>query len=107
MANYETLKQLLNDTSLQHTLTDHLACDKVRLNLYEEDDNHYILDVQVITKIGEEDVVIYTETFEFKLTNRDTLDFFNIRFGEFVSPSQALETARLGQIIENRLKSFL
>ena len=107
MTTYEKLKQLLNDASLQQTLTDHLACDKVRLNLYEEDDNHYILDVQAITKIVDEDLVIYTETFEFKLTNRDTLDFFIIRFGEFVSPSQALETARLGQIIENRLKSFL
>lgn len=107
MTNYETLKQLLNDASLQQTLTDHLACDKVRLNLYEEDDNHYILDVQAITKIVDEEIVVYTETFEFKLTNRDTLDFFIIHFEKFVSPSQALETARLGQIIENRLKSFL
>lgn len=107
MTTCEKLKQLLNDTNLQQTLADHLNCDTVRLNLYEEDDNRYILDVQVITRIGDEDVVIYTETFEFKLTNRDTLDFFMIRFEKFVSPSQALETARLGQIIENRLKSFL
>ena len=107
MTTYEKLKQLLNDTSLHQTLTDHLACDKVRLNLYEEDDNLYILDVRVINVLDYEEIVVYTETFEFKLTNRDTLDFFIIRFGEFVSPSQALETARLGQIIENRLKSFL
>lgn len=107
MTTYERLKQLLNDADLHRTLTDHLSCDTVRLNLYEEDDNRYILDVQVITRIGDEDVVIYTETFEFKLTNRDTLDFFMIRFEKSVSPSQALETARLGHIIENRLKSFL
>lgn len=107
MTTYEKLKQLLNDTNLLQTLADHINCDKVRLNLYEEDDNHYILDVQAITKIVDEDLVIYTETFEFKLTNRDTLDFFIIRFSEFVSPSQALETAKTGLIIENRLKSFL
>lgn len=107
MTTYEKLKHLFNDASLQQALVDHLNCDRVRLNLYEEDDNRYILDVQVITRIGDEDVVIYTETFEFKLTNRDTLDFFMIRFEKSVSPSQALETARLGHIIENRLKSFL
>ena len=107
MTTYEKLKQLLNDTNLLQTLADHINCDKVRLNLYEEDDNHYILDVQAITKIVDEDLVIYTETFEFKLTNRDTLDFFIIRFGEFVSPSQALETAKTGQIIEEHLKASL
>lgn len=107
MTTYEKLKQLLNDTNLQQTLADHLNCDTVRLDLYEEDDNLYILDVRVINVLDYEEIVVYTETFEFKLTNRDTLDFFIIHFEKFVSPSQALETARLGQIIENRLKSFL
>lgn len=107
MTTYEKLKQLFNDTNLQQALADHLNCDTVRLNLYEEDDNLYILDVQVINVIEYEEIVVYTETFEFKLTNRDSLEFFIIHFDQFVSPSQALETARLGHIIENRLKSFL
>lgn len=107
MTNYETLKQLLNDTDLQRKLTDHLNCDKVRLNLYEEDDRLYVLDLRVINALENEDVVLYTETFEFKLTSRDSIDFFIIQFDRFVSPSQALETAKTGQIIESHLDLYL
>ena len=107
MTTYEKLKQLLNDTNLLQTLADHINCDKVRLNLYEEDDNLYILDVRVINVLDYEEIVVYTETFEFKLTNRDTLDFFIIHFEKFVSPHQALETAKTGQIIEDHLRASL
>lgn len=107
MTTYEKLKQLLNDTNLLQTLTDHINCDKVRLNLYEEDNQCYLLELRVIQIIDDREVLIYIESFTFKLTDRGSLLFFDIRFGEFVSPSQSLETARLGQIIENRLKSFL
>lgn len=107
MTTYEKLKQLLNDTNLLQTLADHLDCDKVRLNLYEEDDQCYLLELRVIQIIDDREVLIYIESFAFQLTDRDSLLFFNIRFDEFVSPSQALETAKTGQIIENHLNSFL
>lgn len=107
MTTYEKLKQLLNDTNLHQTLTDHLDCDKVRLNLYEEDNQCYLLELRVIQIIDDREVLIYIESFAFQLTDRDSLLFFNIRFDEFVSPSQALETAKTGQIIETHLNSFL
>lgn len=107
MTTYEKLKQLLNDTSLHQTLTDHLDCDKVRLNLYEEDDQCYLLELRVIQIIDDREVLKYTDSFAFELSDLDSLFFFAIRFKEYVSPSQALETAKTGQIIENHLNSFL
>lgn len=107
MTTYEKLKQLLNDTNLLQTLTDHLDCDKVRLNLYEEDNQCYLLELRVIEIIDDREVLKYVDSFAFELSNLDSLFFFAIRFNEFVSPNQALETAKTGLIIENRLKSFL
>ena len=107
MTTYEKLKQLLNDANLLQTLADHINCDKVRLNLYEEDNQCYLLELRVIQIIDDREVLIYIESFAIQLTDRGSLLFFDIRFGEFVSPSQALETAKTGLIIENRLKSFL
>lgn len=107
MTTYEKLKQLLNDADLQRKLTDHLDCDKVRLNLYEEDDQCYLLELRVIQIIDDREVLKYVDSFAFELSNLDSLFFFAIRFNEFVSPNQALETAKTGLIIENRLKSFL
>lgn len=107
MTTYEKLKQLLNDTNLLQTLADHVNCDKVRLNLYEEDNQCYLLELRVIQIIDDREVLKYVDSFAFELSNLDSLFFFAIRFNEFVSPSQALETAKTGLIIENRLKSFL
>ena len=107
MTTYEKLKQLLNDADLLQTLTDHLDCDKVRLNLYEEDNQCYLLELRVIQIIDDREVLKYVDSFAFELSNLDSLFFFAIRFNEFVSPNQALETAKTGLIIENRLKSFL
>lgn len=107
MTTYEKLKQQLNDADLQRKLTDHLDCDKVRLNLYEEDNQCYLLELRVIQIIDDREVLKYVDSFAFELSNLDSLFFFAIRFNEFVSPNQALETAKTGLIIENRLKSFL
>lgn len=107
MTTYEKLKQLLNDTNLLQTLADHINCDKVRLNLYEEDNQCYLLELRVIQIIDDREVLKYTDSFAFELSNLDSLFFFAIRFGEFVSPSQALETAKTGQIIEEHLKASL
>lgn len=107
MTNYEKLQHLLNDTNLQKTLTDHLLCSKVKLDLYEEDNRRYLLDLHVIERIDDEDVLIYTESFAFQLNDRNSLLFFGILLNEVVSPRQALEIARTGQSIEDRLNAFL
>lgn len=107
MTTYEKLKQLLNDASLQRKLTDHLCCSKVKLNLYEEDDQYYLLHLHEIKIIDNEEVLIYIRAFAFRLNDRGSLLFFDILFHEFVSPSLALETAKAGQIIEDHLNSLL
>ena len=65
MTTYEKLKQLLNDTNLLQTLADHINCDKVRLNLYEEDNQCYLLELRVIHIIDDREVLIYIESFAF------------------------------------------
>ena len=107
MTNYEKLQQLLNDENLQKTLTDHLICSKVKLDLHEEDNRRYLLNLHVIESIDDEDVLIYIESFAFQLNDRNLLLFFGIVLNDLVSPRQALETAKTGQIIEDHLKSFL
>lgn len=107
MTTYEKLKQLLNDTNLLQTLADHINCDKVRLNLYEEDNQCYLLELRVIQIIDDREVLKYVDSFAFELSNLDSLFFFAIRFNESVSPSQALETAKTGQLIEDHLKASL
>ena len=107
MTTYEKLKQLLNDTNLLQTLADHINCDKVRLNLYEEDNQCYLLELRVIQIVDDREVLKYTDSFAFELNDLDSLFFFAIRFKEYVSPHQALETAKTGQIIEEHLKASL
>lgn len=107
MTNYEKLQQLLNDENLQKTLTDHLLCSKVKLDLHEKDNRSYLLDLHMIERIDDEDVLIYTESFAFQLNDRNSLLFFGILLNELVSPRQALETAKTGQIIEDHLNAFL
>ena len=107
MTTYEKLKHLLNDANLLQTLADHINCDKVRLNLYEEDDQCYLLELRVIQIIDDREVLKYTDSFAFELSDLDSLFFFAIRFKEYVSPSQGLETAKTGQIIEEHLKASL
>lgn len=107
MTTYEKLKQLLNDADLQRKLTDHLNCDKVRLNLYEEDNQCYLLELRVIQIIDDREVLKYTDSFAFELNDLDSLFFFAIRFKEYVSPRAALEIAKTGQLIEDHLRSSL
>lgn len=76
MTTYEKLKQLLNDTNLLQTLADHINCDKVRLNLYEEDDQCYLLELRVIQIIDDREVLKYVDSFAFELSNLDSLFFF-------------------------------
>ena len=107
MTTYEKLKQLLNDADLQRRLTDHLACDKVRLNLLELDKIYHELELRVIQIIDDREVLKYVDSFAFELSDLDSLFFFAIRFKEYVSPHQALETAKTGQIIEDHLRASL
>lgn len=107
MTTYEKLKQLLNDTNLLQTLADHINCDKVRLNLYEEDNQCYLLELRVIQIVDDREVLKYVDSFAFELSNLDSLFFFAIRFKEYVSPHQALETAKTGQLIEDHLRASL
>ena len=107
MTTYEKLKQLLNDADLQRKLTAHLACDKVRLKLIELDKLYHELDLQVIKIVDDREVLKYTDSFAFELNDLDSLFFFAIRSKEYVSPHQALETAKTGQIIEEHLKASL
>ena len=107
MTTYEKLKQLLNDADLQRKLTDHLACDKIRLKLIELDKMYHELDLQVIKIVDDREVLKYTDSFAFELNDLDSLFFFTIRFKEYVSPRAALEIAKTGQIIEEHLKALL
>lgn len=107
MTKYEMLQTLLSDTAFMQALIGHLDCDKVELLLNEHDGNEYLLDVKVIDVFGNAELVMYTESFDFRLDDRCSVAAFYIKFNDRVSVKDAIESAELGKLIENYLKSKL
>ena len=108
MTKYGMLQTLLSGTAFIQTLIGHLNCDKVELLLNEHDGNEYLLDVKVIDVFGSQELVMYIETFDFRLDDRGSIAAFYIKFNnDQVSVKDALDSAELGKLIENYLKSEL
>ena len=107
MTKYGMLQTLLSDTVFMQALIDHLDCDKVELLLNEHDGNEYLIDVKVIDVFGGTELVMYIETFDFRLDDRGSVAAFYIKFNDRVSVKDAIESAELGKLIENYLKSEL
>lgn len=107
MTKYGMLQTLLSDTAFMQALIDHLNCDKVELLLNEHDGNEYLLDVKVIDVFGNTELAMYTESFDFRLDDRSSVAAFYLKFNDRVSVKDAIESAELGKLIENYLKSEL
>lgn len=107
MTKYRMLQTLLSDTAFMQALIGHLDCDKVELLLNEHDGNEYLLDVKVIDVFGSQELVMYIETFDFRLDDRGSIAAFYIKFNDRVSVKDTIESAELGKLIENYLKSEL
>lgn len=107
MTKYRMLQTLLSSTAFMQALIGHLNCDKVELLLNEHDGNEYLLDVKVIDVFGSTELVMYTESFDFRLDECGSIAAFYIKFNDRVSVKDALTSAELGKLIENYLKSEL
>ena len=107
MTKYEMLQLLLNEESFQSSLTSHIGCDRAQIVLSETDDQEYLLDVKVVDFFYDQELVMYTETFEIELDYRGSIRSFLIRFNDRATVNEALESANLGKIIEDFLKSKL
>ena len=107
MTKYEMLQTVLSNTAFMQALIGHLYCDKVELLLNEHDGNEYLLDVKVIDVFGSAELVMYTESFDFRLDDRCSAAAFYIKFNDRVSVKDALASAELGKLIESYLKSEL
>ena len=107
MTNYEMLQTLLNDSNLQKSIVEHLACGKVELILKESKSNIYLLDVKIIEVSKSVELLMYTETFEIGLDDRGSVRDFFIQMIDHVTVNDALESAKLGKIVEDFLRSKL
>ena len=111
MTDKEMLQTLLNDDDLHKSIIDHLECGKVELLLKEDESNRYLLDVKVIDVFddvfNEVELLKYIETFEIELDSRRSVRYFFIRMLDHVTVNDALESANLGKIIEDFLRSKL
>ena len=107
MTKYEMLQILISDADFQNKLTSYLQCDKIKLLLNEHDGNEYMLDVDVIDTFDDSDVKMYSEIFDFRLDDRGSVAAFYIKFNDKVTVVSAVESAMLGKIIEEYLKSKL
>lgn len=107
MTKYEMLQHLLNTLIFKELITKYLHCDKINVILSEYEKDQYLLDVEVIDVLNDQEVKMYTESFEIELDYRGSVRSFFIRFSDKVTVNSAFESADLGEKIEDFLKSRL
>lgn len=107
MTNYEMLQTLLNNSDLLDSIIDHLNCYRVEMILSEYEPNKFLLDVKIFFVFNIAEILMHTATFEFSLSNFGSIESFFIRTADRLTVKDALESAKLGEIIEDFLRSRL
>lgn len=107
MTNYEMLQTLLNNSDLLDSIIDHLNCYRVEMILSEYESDKFLLDVEVIEGYDKIEIVMHTATFEIELDRFRSLRSFFLRMSDLVTVNDALESAKLGKIVEDFLRSRL
>ena len=109
MTKYEMLQHLLNHPSLHESIMQHLEFGKAKMLLREHEfnDYYYFLDVHVVDDLDGKDVLISADSFEIELDCRDSVKSFVVRMPNLVTVDSAIESANLGKIIEEFLRSRL
>lgn len=107
MNKFETLKHLLKETALKESIIAQQSCDYARLRLDQTDEKEYLLHVDLIRRIDEENITILSCGFEFSLSEQNTIELFTIRFNEIARSKEARMSAELVETIEDFLNSRL
>lgn len=107
MKKFETLKHLLKETALKERIIAQQSCDDIQLRLDQTDEKEYLLHVDLIRRIDEENITILSCGFEFSVSEQNTIELFTIRFNEIARFKEARMSAEIVEMIEDFLKSRL
>lgn len=107
MTNYEMLQTLLNDSDLQDSIVNELECGRSEIILSEYEPDKFLLDVKIFFVFNGAEILMHTAAFEFDLSNFGSIESFFIRTADRLTVKDALESAKLGEIIEDFLRSRL
>ena len=107
MTKYEMLQTLLNEEDLQDSIVNELECGRSEMILSEYESNKFLLDVKIFFVFNSAEILMHTAAFEFDLSNFGSIESFFIRTADRLAVKDALESAKLGEIIEDFLRSRL
>ncbi len=107
MTRHEMLKHLLKETELKERIIAQQSCDDVRLRLDQTDEKEYLLYVDLIRRIDEDNITLLSCGFEFSLSEQNTLELLTIRFYEIACSKEAKMSAEIFEMIEDFLRSRL
>lgn len=107
MNKLEMLKRLLKETALKERIIAQQSCDDARLSLDQTDETEYLLHVDMIRRIDEENITILSCGFEFSVSEQNTIELFTIRFNEIAHFKEVRMSAEIIETIEDFVKSRL
>lgn len=107
MDKSETLKHLMKETALKERIIAQQSCDDARLRLDQTDEKEYILYVDLIRRIDEENITMLSCGFEFSVSEQNTLELFTIRFNKIARSKEARMSAEIIETIEDFLRDRL
>ena len=106
MTKYDILQHLLNNPSLHESIMKYLEFGKAKMLLREHEFNDYYYFL-VVDDLDGKDVLISADSFEIELDYRGSVKSFVVRMPNLVTVDSAIESANLGKIIEEFLRSRL
>ncbi len=107
MTIHEMLKHLLKETELKERIIAQQSCDDVRLRLDQTDEKEYLLYVDLIRRVDEENITFLSCGFEFSLSEQNTLELITIHFYEIACSKEAKMSAEIFEMIEDYVKARL
>lgn len=101
MNKLEMLKRLLKETALKERIIAQQSYDDARLSLDQTDETEYLLHVDLIRRIDEENITILSCGFEFSVSEQNTIELFTIRFNEIARSKEVRMSAEIIETIED------
>lgn len=107
MNKFETLKHLLKETALKESIIAQQSCDDIQLRLDQTDEKEYLLHVDLIRRIDEENITILSCGFEFSVSEQNAIELFTIRFNEIARSKEVRMSSEIVETIEEHLNARL
>ena len=107
MTRHEMLRHLIKESDLKERIIAQQSCEDIRLILDQTDEKEYILYVDLIRRIDDENSTLLSCGFEFGVSEQNTLELLTIRFYEIACSKEVKTSTEIFEMIEDYVKSRL